>query len=91
MKIKRYAKVRKVKSYAKTRKAMKNTKTRKAMSHTKSTKAMKHIEKKTTHQKNITENISITVVATMSPITTTITIIHYAQAQIIPTKRKQKN
>jgi DNA topoisomerase IB len=73
MKTRRYAKVRKAKSYAKTRNAMKNTKTRKALSYT---KAMKHIKKKTTNQKNITESISTTVVATMSPVT--ITIVHYA-------------
>jgi hypothetical protein len=47
----------------------------------KNTKAMKLIEKKTTHQKTITESISTTVVATMSPVTTTfatITIVHHA-------------
>jgi hypothetical protein len=37
---------------------------------------MKHIEKKTTNQKNITESISTTVVATMSPVT--ITVVHCA-------------
>jgi len=53
---------------------------------------MKHIEKKT-HQKNITKNISIVVVATMSPITTTIptiTIIHHAQAQTTNHTHKKK-
>ncbi len=60
------------------------------MNYTKSTKAIKHIEKKTTHQKNITESISITIVATMSPITTTMTIIHCAQAQITNHTHKKK-
>jgi hypothetical protein len=58
----------------------------------KNTKAMKQIEKKTTHQKNITKNISIAIVATMSPITTTIATItmHKHKPQTIPTKRKQQ-
>jgi hypothetical protein len=63
---------------------MKNKKIRKAMSYVKNTKAMKHIEKKIIHQKNITKNISTTIVATMSPITTTIatiTIVHCAQVK----------
>ncbi len=63
------------------------------MSYTKSAKAMKHIEKKTTHQKNITKSISTTIVATMSLVTTaipTITIIHCAQAQTTNHTHKKK-
>jgi hypothetical protein len=78
-----YVKARKAKSYVKTRKAMTNTKTREEMNYMKNTKAMKQIEKKTIHQKKITESISTTIVATMSPITidiATITIVHCAQA-----------
>jgi hypothetical protein len=55
----------------------------------KSTKAMRHIEKKITHQKNITKNISTTIIATMSPIAT-ITIVHHAQAQTTNHTHKKK-
>jgi hypothetical protein len=86
-------KARKAKSYAKTMKAMKNTNTRKTMSYVENMKAMKHVEKKTTHQKKITESIFITIVATMSPPPlppSPLSSLHKHNPQTYPQKENKK-